>query len=451
MTSFLFHVEQIYQKAPVQMKITLRLALRALYTNTQSLKAQVVEKNLEVKYVASLAHVINYFLSPTTATQDPIYVATYLFQIPYTIIQSFTSLHSAYHIRKRRAYPSLCAASSAVLLAACRGLGLSDGYREPDRHKIELTNRLTFIITGITIIVYFAGLALQVNDMTTCNFIMMSICLLYWPLMKAGYLMASRVALLFVLYNMQFYIAVVSGSKSGMADLLLTTSMIPMMLFGRKNIKWGIFFIVQCVSFYFLYDMFVVYWDQYAMPLDTQLKTHAIMTPVKVVTLLITMFLLLRTMIDSEAEYEGRKKVLEKQRNYYFNILDSMPIQVGIYGPDMRHSYLNRKAVARTLGMLSKMSSEQAVLDINDAPVDSHRAERLRRCAETQDIVEEEVEYLDRKGRRHTELQGRSLCMMRARASCWSISATRSISLSARMRRKNSRRRFGRSVDTMTN
>ena len=315
-------------------------------------------------------------------------------------------MHSAYHIRKEGHILRFIQLHLLSYWPRIGDFGLSDSYREPDRHKVELTNKLTFIITCITVAVYFAGLALQVNDMATCNFIMMSICLLYWPVMKAGYLIASRVGLLFILYTMQLYIAIISGSKSGMADLLLTTSMIPMMLFGRKDLKWGVFFIVQCVLFYFLYDMFVIYWDQYAMPLTTQLKTHAIMTPVKVATLLITMYLLLRTMIDSETEYEGRKKVLEKQRNYYFNILDSMPIQVGIYGPDMRHSYLNRKAVARMLDDLSSNGGEEAALDINDAPIDAHRAAQLKRCIERQNIVEEEVEYKDQAGRHHTELQG---------------------------------------------
>ena len=194
-----------------------------------------------------------------------------------------------------------------------------------------------------------------------------------------------------------------------MEDILLTTSMIPMMLLGMKHWKWIVFFIAQSFLYYFIYDTYSERFDHFAPPLAEQLSIHGIMMPVKFMTLLVTMYLVLRILLDTTYEYEARRKVLEAQRNYYFNLLDNMPIHVITYDKDMRYTYVNRDACKdRSIAewIIGKTDMEYVQYRNLDPSMAQNRMDQLSVSAHKRIAIEKEEEFINRKGLYHAELRG---------------------------------------------
>ena len=245
--------------------------------------------------------------------------------------------------------------------------------------------------------------------MSICNILVLTALLGCWVLVYYRKYLVSRVFGIFTLYNVQMVSMILCGSRSGMEDILLTTSMIPMMLLGMKHWKWIIFFISQSFMYYFIYDTFSARFDHFAPPLAEQLTVHSIMIPVKFMTLLVTMYLALRILIDTTNEYEARRKVLEAQRNYYFNLLDSMPIHVITYDKDMRYTYVNRDACKdRSIAewIIGKTDMEYVQYRNLDPTLAQNRIEQLKVSAKERIAIEKEEEFINRKGLYHAELRG---------------------------------------------
>jgi len=227
--------------------------------------------------------------------------------------------------------------------------------------------------------------------------------------MYQGQFLLSRVIGIFMLYNMQMVSMILCGSNSGMDDILITTSMIPMMLLGKINLKWIYFFIAQCLLYYFIYDTFTPWFDRFAMPAAGQITVHNIMAPVKILTLFITMYLLLRTILDTETEYEARQRILVEQRNYYFNLLDSMPIHVIMYDRDLRYTYVNRDACKdKTISewIIGKTDMEYVRYRNLDGTMAQKRMEQLKASSDERQSIEKEEEFINRQGQYHAELRG---------------------------------------------
>gem|GEM_PF-1493650 len=287
--------------------------------------------------------------------------------------------------------------------------GLSDQFQGSDRKQIELSNKINFILTATTIPVLMAGLILHQHVMTICNLLVISVFAGCWVLMYQGQFLLSRVIGIFMLYNMQMVSMILCGSNSGMDDILITTSMIPMMLLGKINLKWIYFFIAQCLLYYFIYDTFTPWFDRFAMPAAGQITVHNIMAPVKILTLFITMYLLLRTILDTETEYEARQRILVEQRNYYFNLLDSMPIHVIMYDRDLRYTYVNRDACKdKTISewIIGKTDMEYVRYRNLDGTMAQKRMEQLKASSDERQSIEKEEEFINRQGQYHAELRG---------------------------------------------
>ena len=296
-----------------------------------------------------------------------------------------------------------------VLWRRISQFGLPSDYHDSDRKHIELTNKVVFILIATALPVVITGLIKGLTVMSICNILVLSALLGCWVLVYYRKYLISRVFGIFTLYNVQMVSMILCGSRSGMEDILLTTSMIPMMLLGMKHWKWIVFFFAQSFLYYFIYDTFSGRFDLFAPPLTEQLSIHSIMMPVKFMTLLVTIYLALRILIDTTNEYEARRKVLEAQRNYYFNLLDSMPIHVITYDKDMRYSYVNRDACKdRSIAdwIIGKTDMEYVRYRNLDPTLAQKRMEQLNLSAQERIVIEKEEEFINRQGLYHAELRG---------------------------------------------
>jgi signal transduction histidine kinase len=287
--------------------------------------------------------------------------------------------------------------------------GLPADYQDSDRKHIELTNKVIFILTVTSVPVFITGLVMHLSAMSICNFLVLFALIGCGVLIYCRRYLLARVLTIFTLYNVQLVSMILCGSKSGMEDILLTTAMIPMMLLGMKHRKWIIFFIIQCFLYYFIYDTFSTHFDRFAQTEAQQIAVHNIMMPVKVLTLLITMYLLLRMLRDIATEYEAHRQVLEAQRNYYFNLLDNMPIHVITYDRDMRYTYVNRDACKeRSIAewIIGKTDIEYVQYRNLDPTLARDRMEQMKRSANERQAIEKEEEFINRKGLYHAELRG---------------------------------------------
>lgn len=307
---------------------------------------------------------------------------------------------NAIHVIRRRL---------AALWYSISQFGLTPQYQESDRKNIELANKVNFLLTLNSVGVVIAGLVIGLSVMTLCNILLLSVFAACWLFAYARHLLLARVFGVFMLYNMLMVSMILCGSRSGIEDILITTAMIPVMLLGKKHLKWIVFFIVQCLLYYFIYDTYKLSFDRFAMPLANQLIVHDIMTPVKIITLFITIYLLLRILTDTETEYEARRRVLEEQRNYYFNLLDSMPIHVITYDHDFRYTYVNRDACrdkSVSEWIIGKTDLEYVKYRNLDPAIAQKRMDLMKMAAAEKKAVEKEEEFIDRMGQHHAELRG---------------------------------------------
>ena len=288
-------------------------------------------------------------------------------------------------------------------------IGLPPHYDDIERKHIELANKACFLLVAIASVNILAGLILDIPVICMSNLILLFVLGLCVRLIYHGHYVAGRVLGVFAFYDMLMLSMILSGSASGLKDELILTSVIPILLFGKKHLRWVLFFMGQSLLYYFLYDFFKYDLDRFALPHDLLHLLNMVVAPVKVVTCLMAMYMIFNTLSDTESEFEAREKALTEQRNYYFDMLDSMPIHFVTYDRDLRYTYVNRGACrdkSMSEWIIGKTDMDYVKYRNLDPALAQQRMEQLTRSAAEKKVIEVEEEFINRMGEYHATLKG---------------------------------------------
>jgi signal transduction histidine kinase len=287
--------------------------------------------------------------------------------------------------------------------------GLPISYQGDDRKNIILANQLNFILLLVVGVYCLITLGLGYTLIGVCDALFLGIFLTCCWLNYKGYFLYSRLLGVFMQYNLLLISMIFAGSGCHMEDFLITTAMMPIMMFGKKHLKFIFMFMFQCLFYYFIYDTYRATFDHYALPIAQQKVLGAIIIPAKVITLFLTMYLILRGHLETETEFEARQRVLEAQRNYYFNMLEHVPFELVVYDRNYRYTYVNRNSYRdKIMGawIIGKTDEDYVKFRNLDPQLAKDRVSILRQSADERRAVFREEAFINKDGKYHTAIKG---------------------------------------------
>lgn len=224
-------------------------------------------------------------------------------------------------------------------------IGISGSPEHPEQKQIIASNQLMaalIISFGFYFIVYLAlGIYLAASNM------LLFICTYFicFYLTHRKLYLTSRALGFFLQITFIFLTSISAGAHSRIIDFLIIAAIVPSVLFDNRQKIYIFFFTTQC---FVLYVIYTIYSDSLPAPilsLEQQTKLFYATIPFKFVSALILTFMILKSNTDQENRLKEQNSVLETQKNYYYNLLDKLPIDVVMHDKNFNFIFLNKNAV----------------------------------------------------------------------------------------------------------
>lgn len=288
-------------------------------------------------------------------------------------------------------------------------LGLATDSEHPDRENIVLANQIVYFL-GLTLLVLGAacamlGLYLVVWLLAAMIATFMALSVLIYK----GWFQTGRLLGIVVLSLSVFAQAIYLGYETRVIDFLIISALLPLVLFHPRQVR----LIMLCVAFNFLfYILYHVYQPQlqnFGLPLQQQMLVYHLTIPVKFITVLLVMYVILRKNSGQQKRQEQRNKRLLEQRNFYNTALDQMPIDIVMLDTDLRFTFLNKHSVQddnlRTW-LIGKTEMEYAELSNKHQAVVMGRQQMYTTALQTGKVSTLEERSVDEKGNVSVAMRG---------------------------------------------
>lgn len=288
-------------------------------------------------------------------------------------------------------------------------LGVGPDSDHPDKENIVLVNQIVYFL-GLTLLVLggvcaMLGLYLVVWLLTAMIATFMALSVLIYK----GWFQTGRVLGIIALGLSIFGQAIYLGYETRVIDFLIISALLPLVLFHPRQVR----LIMLCVTldflFYILYHVYQPGLQNYGLPIEQQMLVYHLTIPVKFVTILLVMFVILRKTANQQKRHEIRNNKLLEQRNFYNTALDQMPIDIAMLDTELRFTFLNKHSIQDDElreWMIGKTDYEYAERRNLDKSFVLERHRMYLRALETGKVSTMEERAIDKHGKTHVTMRG---------------------------------------------
>lgn len=224
-------------------------------------------------------------------------------------------------------------------------LGIDSASNHPDKENVVLGNQIVYILaialSLLAVVCIFIGI--YIASLTLSIMVGLFIGLSYF-VYKGHYVTGRMLGM--ILQNLAIFMqAVVLGYESRVIDFLLISALMPLVLFHIRQRKMIIACVFQNFFFYTIFHLFQPVLSQYGLPQAQQLLIYNLTIPVKFLTILLVVFVIIQKTGSQQEKQEKRNQQLLEQRNYFTSILDQVPVDIATLDTNLRYTFLNKHSI----------------------------------------------------------------------------------------------------------
>lgn len=224
-------------------------------------------------------------------------------------------------------------------------LGIDPASNHPDKENVVLGNQIVYILaialSLLAVVCIFIGI--YIASLTLSIMVGLFIGLSYF-VYKGHYVTGRMLGM--ILQNLAIFMqAVVLGYESRVIDFLLISALMPLVLFHIRQRKKIIACVFQNFFFYTIFHLFQPVLSQYGLPQAQQLLIYNLTIPVKFLTILLVVFVIIQKTGSQQEKQEKRNQQLLEQRNYFTSILDQVPVDIATLDTNLRYTFLNKHSI----------------------------------------------------------------------------------------------------------
>lgn len=224
-------------------------------------------------------------------------------------------------------------------------LGIDPASNHPDKENVVLGNQIVYILaialSLLAVVCIFIGI--YIASLTLSIMVGLFIGLSYF-VYKGHYVTGRMLGM--ILQNLAIFMqAVVLGYESRVIDFLLISALMPLVLFHIRQRKMIIACVFQNFFFYTIFHLFQPVLSQYGLPQAQQLLIYNLTIPVKFLTILLVVFVIIQKTGSQQEKQEKRNQQLLEQRNYFTSILDQVPVDIATLDTNLRYTFLNKHSI----------------------------------------------------------------------------------------------------------
>ncbi len=224
-------------------------------------------------------------------------------------------------------------------------VGISDNAEHPEQKQIVASNQLMAILIVSFSFYFFVYMILGVYVAAASMLLFVFTYFVCFYITYRKFYLTSRVLGFFMQLTFIFLTSITAGSNARIIDFLIIAALVPAILFDKKQLNYIILFTIQCFALYLFYT---IYSDSLPSPLFTlhqQTLLFYATIPFKFACVLIVTFMILKSNTDQGKKFKEQNSILEGQKNYYYNLLDKLPIDVVMHDKNFNFIFLNKNAV----------------------------------------------------------------------------------------------------------
>lgn len=280
-------------------------------------------------------------------------------------------------------------------------LGIDPASSHPDKENVVLGNQIVYILAValslLAVVCVFIGI--YIASLTLSIMVGLFIGLSYF-VYKGHYVTGRMLGM--ILQNLAIFMqAVVLGYESRVIDFLLISALMPLVLFHIRQRKMIIACVFQNFFFYTIFHLFQPILSQYGLPQAQQLLIYNLTIPVKFLTILLVVFVIIQKTGSQQEKQEKRNQLLLEQRNYFTSILDQVPVDIATLDTNLRYTFLNKHSIKDdTLRqwLIGKNDYDYFKHRNIDASVAIEREKMFRIALKEQQVATMEEHMVDRNG-----------------------------------------------------
>ncbi len=288
-------------------------------------------------------------------------------------------------------------------------LGVGTNSEHPDKENIVLGNQIVYIL-GITLVVLALvctgfGLYRVVWLLGGMIVMFMALSLLIYK----GWFQTGRLLGILLQNVSVFAQAVLLGYETRIIDFLIVSALLPLVLFHPRQVRLIVFCVAQNFIFYIAYHLLQPQLQSYGLPTEQQLLLYHLTIPVKFITILLVMFVILRKTANQQKRQELRNNKLLEQRNFYNAAFDQMPVDIAMLDTELRYTFLNKHSIQNDElrnWMIGKTDFDYVQLRNLDTAIASQRRKMFMEALETGHVSTMEEKVVGRDGKMHVTMRG---------------------------------------------
>lgn len=288
-------------------------------------------------------------------------------------------------------------------------LGIDPQSTHPDKENIILGNQVVYILCGVLLLLiagsaYF-GIWVAVKSLSLMVLFFIGLSYLIYK----GFYRSGRI-LGIVLQNINLTVqAILLGYDSRVIDFLIITSLMPLVLFDIRERKTIFLCIFQNFLFYILYHILRETFEPFGLPHDQQILIYNLTIPLKFITILTVVYVIIRKTASQQEKQEKRSLELLAQRNYFTNILNALPVDIATLDTELHYTFLNKHSIQdETLRqwMIGKTDYDYIQARNADITIARQREKMFRQALTSGEVTTIEEFSTDRQGRKRVIIRG---------------------------------------------
>jgi signal transduction histidine kinase len=288
-------------------------------------------------------------------------------------------------------------------------IGISDTPEHPEEKQIIASNQLMAVLIVSFSFYFLVYLALGIYMAAGNMLLFISTYFVCFYLTHRKLYLTSRSLGFFLQITFIFFTSITAGAHARIIDFLIIAAIVPSILFDSRQLLYIFFFTTQCFVLYVIYTIYSDSLPASLLSIEKQTELFYATIPFKFVSALILTFMILKSNTDQEEKFKEQNSILEGQKNYYYNLLDKLPIDVVMHDKNFNFIFINKNAVKDEelrKWLVGKNNLQYVMYRNLNLKIAEDRDRSLKEAWNTKQIQLLEETMIDRNGKLVSSIKG---------------------------------------------